>query len=68
MAVIVHSFVPQNPKWLKKNKDADCTKCRFAKKTALIDGGEGYVCKVALFDTKTLACFAPKGYDPDIDE
>lgn len=66
--VIVHQYVEANLKRLKRNKNADCSKCMMAEKTPLLDGGEGYLCKAALYDVKTLACFVPappEGGDPD---
>lgn len=58
--VIVHSYVEPNLKKLKKNENADCTNCILSEKTPLLDGGEGYLCKAALYDIKTLACYVPK--------
>ena len=58
--VIVHKYVEPNLKKLKKNESADCTNCILAEKTPLLDGGEGYLCKAALYDIKTLACYVPK--------
>ena len=58
--VIVHKYVEPNLKKLKKNGNADCTNCVLSEKTPLLDGGEGYICKAALYDIKTLACYVPK--------
>lgn len=58
--VIVHKYVEPNLKKLKKNENADCTSCILAEKTPLLEGGEGYLCKAALYDIKTLACYVPK--------
>lgn len=58
--VIVHRYVEPNLGKLERNENADCCKCMMAKKTPLLDGGEGYLCKAALYDIKTLACFVPK--------
>ena len=58
--VIVHRYVEANLKKLKKNKNANCCNCMMAEKTPLVDGGEGYLCKAALYDIKTFACFVPK--------
>lgn len=65
MAVVIHSFVEKNLKRLKRNKEADCTTCAFAEKTKLVDGGEGYLCKAALYDSKTLACYVKDYGDND---
>ena len=58
--VIVHEYVEQNLKKLKKNENADCANCILSEKTPLLDGGEGYLCKAALYDVKTLSCYVPK--------
>ena len=58
--VIVHEYAEPNLKKLKKNENADCTNCILSEKTLLLDGGEGYICKAALYDIKTLACYIPK--------
>ena len=58
--VIIHKFVEPNLKRLKKDKEADCTKCVFAKETLLIDGGKGYRCIARLYDINTLQCFVRK--------
>ena len=58
--VIVHEYVEPNLKNLKKNENADCTNCILSEKTSLLDGGDGYLCKAALYDIKTLACYVPK--------
>ena len=59
-AVIIHKYVEQNPKRLKKNRCAECANCAMAEKTHILGGGEGYLCKARLYDIKTLACFIPK--------
>ena len=58
--VIVHRFVEQKVKNLKRNEYADCTKCALSERTKLMDGEEGLLCHAALYDIKTLACFIPK--------
>ena len=58
--VIVHEYVEPNLKNLKKNENADCANCILSEKTLLLDGCEGYLCKAALYDIKTLACYVPK--------
>lgn len=58
--VIVHRYVEPNLRRLKRNKNADCSKCIMAEKTRIIDDEDGYLCKAALYDIKTLACFVPK--------
>ena len=59
--VVVHQYDEPNLKRLKRNKNADCGKCMMAVKTPLWeDGGEGYLCRAALYDVKTLACFVPE--------
>ena len=58
--VIVHKYVEPDLKNLKANKNADCSKCMMSEKTPLLDGDEGYLCKAALYDIKTLSCFVPK--------
>ena len=58
--VIVHEYVEPNLKNLKKNENADCKNCILSEKTPLLDGGDGYLCKAALYDIKTLACYVPK--------
>ena len=57
--VIIHDFVEQNLRKLKKNKNADCCNCMLAEKVQLLDGTEAYVCNASLYDIKTLACFTP---------
>lgn len=58
--VIVHAYVEPDLTNLKANKNADCCNCLLSEKTLLLDGGEGFLCKASLYDTKTLACFVPK--------
>ena len=58
--VIVHRFVEQKVKNLKRNEYADCTKCALSERIKLMDGEEGLRCHAALYDVKTLACFIPK--------
>lgn len=38
--VIVHRFVEQKVKNLKRNEYADCTKCALSERTKLMDGEE----------------------------
>lgn len=63
--VIVHAYVEPNLKELEVNKNADCCNCMMSEKIPLLCGGEGYLCKAALYDIKTYACFVPKegGYE-----
>lgn len=65
-AVIIHKYVEQNPKRLKRDRCADCTKCAMAEKTHILGRVEGYLCKARLYDTKTLACFIPKTYSTTV--
>lgn len=58
--VIVHKYVEPNLRKLKRNKKADCCNCMMSEKTRLLDGEEGYLCKAALYDIKTLSCYVPK--------
>ena len=58
--VIVHKYAEPNLKKLATNKDANCRNCLIVEKIRLMDGDEGYLCKAALYDIKTLACFTPK--------
>jgi hypothetical protein len=61
--VIVHAYVEPDLKNLEANKNADCSNCMMSEKTLLLDGMEGYLCKAALYDIETLACFVPKESD-----
>jgi hypothetical protein len=61
MAVVIHSCEEKNLKKLKRNEEADCQTCALAEKTLLVDGCEGYMCKAALYDIETLACYV-KGH------
>lgn len=58
--VIVHAYVEPDLENLNTNENAECCNCMMAEKTQLFDGGEGYLCKAALYDIKTLSCFVPK--------
>ena len=58
--VIVHAYVEPDLENLETNENADCCNCMMAEQTRLLDGGEGYLCKAALYDIKTLSCFVPK--------
>jgi hypothetical protein len=58
--VIVHKYVEPDLKKLKKNENADCTTCMMCEKTRVMDEENGYLCKAALYDIKTLACYVPK--------
>jgi hypothetical protein len=58
--VIVHKYVEPNLKELKRNENAECCNCMMSEKTRILDDGEGYLCKAALYDIETLACFVPK--------
>ena len=61
--VIVHKYIEPNLENLETNKIADCCNCMMSEKTRLLDGGDCYLCKAALYDIKTLACFVPKESD-----
>lgn len=61
MAVVIHSYEEKNLKKLKRNEEADCQTCALAEKTLLVDGSEGLLCKAALYDIKTLACYVNGG-------
>lgn len=61
--VIVHRYVEPNLQKLKTNRNADCSKCMMSEKTERLDGEDTYLCKSALYDIKTLACFTPKEND-----
>ena len=58
--VIVHKYVEQDCSNLKRNFCAECENCQMAEKTLMLGREEGYLCKAALYDTETLACFIPK--------
>lgn len=57
---VIHSYEKKNLRKLRRNEEADCTKCYFAEKTPDIEGGCAWLCHAALYDTETLACFVPK--------
>ena len=57
---VIHRYEKKNLRNLKKNEDADCTKCSFAEKTPDIEGGYVWLCRAALYDIKTLSCFVPR--------
>ena len=57
--VIIHRYVEPDFNNLTPNEAADCCNCMMAKKTRLLDGGEGYLCNASLYDVKTLSCFVP---------
>lgn len=55
--VVIHRYVEKNLRKLTENEEADCASCAFAEKTRTIDGVDAYLCKAALYDIKTLACY-----------
>ena len=55
--VVIHDFVEKNLKELVKNENADCTSCAFSEKIRSIDGVDELLCKAALYDSETLACY-----------
>lgn len=57
---VIHSYEKKNLKKLRRNNEADCTKCAFAEKTPDIEGGYVWMCHAALYDIKTLSCFVPR--------
>ena len=57
---VIHIYEEKSLRNMKKNEDADCTKCYFAEKTPDIEGGYVWLCHAALYDTKTLFCFVPR--------
>lgn len=57
---VIHSYEKKNLRKLRRNEEADCTKCAFAEKTPDIEGGYVYLCHAALYDIETLSCFVPK--------
>lgn len=61
---VIHRYEEKSLRNLKKNEDADCTKCSFAEKTPDIEGGYVWLCHAALYDIETLSCFVPKA-SPD---
>jgi hypothetical protein len=61
--VIVHKYVEPDFSNLKKNQTADCAQCQLAEKINLLEGGDGFLCKAALYDVATLQCFIPKEYE-----
>lgn len=62
--VVIHNYVEPDLKNLPKNENADCSKCMFAEKHhSQSEPNEDcveYLCKAALYDIKTLACYVPK--------
>lgn len=62
--VVVHRYVEQDLSDLKKNLCADCADCQMSERTNSLEGTEEYLCKAALYDTETLACFVPRDYAP----
>ena len=62
--VVIHNYVEPDLKNLSKNENADCSKCMFAEKQySQFEPNEDcveYLCKAALYDIETLACFVPK--------
>ena len=57
---VIHRYENKSLRNLKKNEDADCTKCAFAEKTPDIEGGYAWICNAALYDIETLSCFVPR--------
>lgn len=57
---VIHSYEKKNLRKLRRNEEADCTKCAFAEKTPDIEGGYAWMCHAALYDVKTLSCFVPR--------
>ena len=55
--VVIHDFVEKNLKELVKNENADCASCAFSEKIRSIDGVDELLCKAALYDSETLACY-----------
>ena len=60
MPVITHAYVEPKLKKLTRNEIADCTTCGLAKKVRDLNGVDEYLCRAALYDIKTLACYVPK--------
>ena len=62
--VVIHNYVEPDLKNLQKNENADCSKCMFSEKQySQSEPNEDcveYLCKAALYDIETLACFVPK--------
>ena len=63
-SVVIHNYVEPDLKNLPKNENADCSKCIFAEKQySQSEPNEDcaeYLCKAALYDINTLACYVPK--------
>ena len=60
--IVVHDYVGPDFNNMEASipyDDAACELCRFAERTKLLDGGEGIVCPVRLFDIEKLRCFVP---------
>lgn len=57
---VIHRYENKSLRNLKKNEDADCTKCAFAEKPRDIEGGYVWLCNAALYDIETLSCFVPR--------
>ena len=55
--VVIHDSAEKNLKALVKNEDADCASCAFSEKICSIDGVDELLCKAALYDSETLACY-----------
>lgn len=62
--VIVHKYAELDCSHLKRNLQADCENCQLSEKTNALAGGEEYLCKAALYDVETLACFIPRERTP----
>ncbi len=58
--VIIHRYTEPDLLNLTPNGTADCCNCMLAEKTRILGGVEGYLCKAALYDINTLACFIPR--------
>lgn len=56
---VIHAYVKPNLRKLTRNEEADCKTCAHAKKIRSIDGVAEYLCRAALYDIKTLACYVP---------
>ena len=65
---VIHRYEKKSLRNLKKNEDADCTKCYFAEKTPDIEGGYVWLCHAALYDIKTLSCFVPRNTRTAVEE
>lgn len=60
MATIIHKYDIKNMRKLTRNKEADCTTCKFAEKSRTVDGIDEYICEAALYDIKTLSCYVKR--------